>query len=301
MLWLIGSTGMLGTELENLLKGLQIPFISTDLEIDIGNPGQLNEFTSTLPLSWIVNCAAYTAVDQAEEEPEQAFRTNAEGPLNIARIANEKGAKLIHVSTDYVFDGKKQEAYLETDMPNPLSAYGQSKYKGEQNIAGILNQFFIVRTAWLYGVHGKNFVLTMLRLLQGKKEIRVVNDQFGSPTYTRDLAEAILRIIQNDGDQYGIYHFTNLGQTSWYKFACLIADIAEARGMIGKNCLIHQIPSVQYPTRAQRPTNSTLSNEKIKISFQINIRSWEAALEAFLAEIDTRQNGKQPKDRITAQ
>lgn len=286
MIWLIGHKGMLGTEVEVLLKQHDLPCLSSDRELDIANFDQLSAFVADKPISWIINCAAYTAVDQAEDDADTAFRTNAIGPLNIARIAREKKAKLIHISTDYVFDGTKKGPYEETDAPHPLGVYGRSKYEGEQNIANTFGEFFIIRTAWLYGQHGRNFVFTILRLLEERTEIRVVNDQFGSPTYAPDLAEVILHIVRNDSDRYGAYHFTNVGKTTWHRFACFIAAAAKARGMITNDCRILEIPSEQYPTKAQRPMNSDLSKEKIRNTFNISIRPWEKALEAFLSEID---------------
>jgi dTDP-4-dehydrorhamnose reductase len=285
MIWLIGHKGMLGSEVESLLKLQGSPYVATDQELDIADLDQLTAFAKDHPISWIVNCAAYTAVDQAEEDADAAFRTNAIGPLNLAQIAQEKKAKLIHVSTDYVFDGKKKGPYDEMDIPQPLGIYGLSKYEGEQNIAKTLNEYFIIRTAWLYGLHGRNFVYTILRLLKERTDIRVVNDQFGSPTYAPDLAEVILRIMQSDSDCYGIYHFTNEGRTSWHCFACAIAASAKAQGMITSDCRITEIPSEQYPTKAKRPMNSDLSKEKIRNTFHISIRPWEAALKEFLAKI----------------
>lgn len=286
MIWLIGNRGMLGAEVEALLKKQGLPYMATDLELDIADPDQAAAFIEGKPVSFIINCAAYTAVDQAEDEPGPAFRANADGPLNLARIARAKQAKLIHISSDYVFDGTKTGPYGETDTPHPLGIYGQSKYTGEQNIIATTNAHFIIRTAWLYGRHGRNFVYTVLRLLQERKELRVVGDQFGSPTYAPDLAAAILKIVQEGRDRHGIYHFTNEGRTSWYLFACAIADIAKKQGKLPEECRVFEITTDQYPTKAKRPANSVLSTAKIQNSFNLHIRPWQAALEEFLFEVN---------------
>lgn len=219
MIWLIGNKGMLGTDVEILLKKEGMDYIASDQEIDITNVEELQKFAQSKPITWIINCAAYTAVDKAEDEPELAFKINSDGPQNIAEIANQKSAKLIHISTDYVFDGIKEDAYTEADAPNPLGVYGASKLLGEENIQNNLNEYFILRTAWLYGKNGNNFVYTMLRLFKERDEISVVDDQYGSPTYVQDLAVAILAIIHFNSDAYGIYHFTNEGKITWYDFA----------------------------------------------------------------------------------
>jgi len=289
MIWLIGNRGMLGTEVEALLKGQNVPFIATDQEIDIGNPDQLEKFATDIPLAWIINCAAYTAVDQAEDEPDLAFRTNASGPLNIAKIAEAKQAKLIHLSTDYVFDGEKEGSYTETDPPNPIGVYGRSKLAGEQHISQTLQQHIIIRTGWLYVGHGHNFALTMLRLMKERHEVRVVEDQYGSPTYAPDLAQFILGRIRENSQKYGLYHFTNEGKTSWYDFASKIKNLATNMAMLQNNCRVVPIPSDQFPTKAKRPLNSCLSKEKVKNTFNIVIRPWESALVDFMSELNTRK------------
>ncbi len=291
MIWLIGNRGMLGTEVEALLKGQNTPFIASDRELDIGDPSQIEKFVSGKSLSWIINCAAYTAVDQAEDEPDLAFRVNASGPLNIANIAEAKHAKLIHLSTDYVFDGMKEGAYTETDTPNPIGVYGCSKLAGEQHITQTMKQYFIIRTGWLYGRHGNNFVLTMLRLMRERHEVRVVKDQCGSPTYAQDLARFIIGIILDNSHHYGIYHFTNAGKTSWYDFACNIKNLATDKGALKNECRMIPITSDQFPTKAKRPMNSYLSKEKVKSIFNnITIRPWESALVDFMSELSTGKN-----------
>lgn len=275
---------MLGTDVETLLKNEGMDYIASDQEVDITNLDELQKFVQSKPITWIVNCAAYTAVDKAEDEPELAFKINAEGPHNIAIIAKQMGAKLIHISTDYVFDGTKEDAYTETDTPNPLGVYGASKLLGESNIKKTLNEYFILRTAWLYGKHGNNFVYTMLRLFKERDEIRVVDDQYGSPTYAPDLAVAILAILHFNSDAYGIYHFTNEGKTTWYDFACQIYNTSKQQGILTKDTALLKITTDQYPTKAKRPQNSYLSKEKTQKAFNIDVRHWQKGLNDFFRE-----------------
>ena len=278
MIWLIGNRGILGTDVEALVQQNKMPYLASDKEVDITDQEQLQRFVSDKPISWIINCSAYTAVDKAEDESELALRINADGPRNIAKIAKNKGAKLIHISTDYVFDGTKEEAYTETDSPNPLGIYGKSKLRGEINITEVLDEYFIIRTAWLYGKHGNNFVYTMLRLFKERDEVRVVGDQFGSPTHAPDLADVILTIINLNSNNFGIYHFSNEGKISWYNFACEIYRKAQEQKLLNKEVYIRKIATEEYPTKVQRPQNSCLAKEKIKNTFHIPIRPWQAGL-----------------------
>ncbi len=281
MIWLIGNRGMLGTDVEALVQQNKMPYLASDKEVDITDQEQLQRFVSDKPISWIINCSAYTAVDKAEDESELAFRINADGPRNIAKIAKDKGAKLIHISTDYVFDGTKEEAYTETDSPNPLGIYGKSKLRGEINITEVLDEYFIIRTAWLYGKHGNNFVYTMLRLFKERDEVRIVGDQFGSPTHAPDLADVILTIINLNSNNFGTYHFSNEGKISWYNFACEIYRKAQEQKLLNKEVYIRKIATEEYPTKVQRPQNSCLAKEKIKNTFHIPIRPWQAGLQDF--------------------
>lgn len=278
MIWLIGNKGMLGKEVEALLKENKLVFIASDQDVDISNLDQLWRFSSGKSISWIINCAAYTAVDKAEDEPDLAFKINAVGPYNIAKVARAIGAKLIHISTDYVFDGTQIGAYIETDVPNPQCIYGKSKYQGEVYIEQTINKYFIIRTAWLYGKHGSNFVHTMLRLFRERDEISVVGDQYGTPTYAPDLAMVLLKIMQSNSDAYGIYHFTNEGQISWYDFACEIYRLVQNNIIKNKTIHIKKIQTKDYPTKAARPGNSLLSKKKIKDTFQISIPFWQKSL-----------------------
>lgn len=284
MIWLVGNRGMLGSEVEALLQQRGIPCIASDKEVDITDQSQLRRFAAEHPLSWIINCSAYTAVDRAEDEPEAAFRINADGPRHLAEIARYKGAKLIHISTDYVFDGTKDGAYVETDTPNPLGVYGRSKYQGEVQVQRLLKEHFIVRTSWLYGKHGHNFVTTMLRLFRERDEVRVVGDQWGSPTYAPDLAGAVMEIVRSHSEDYGIYHFANEGRISWYDFACEIYNRARNKELLKKDVPIQKIVTAEYPTKARRPQNSCLSKEKFRNTFGVVIDPWQKGLQNFLAE-----------------
>jgi len=285
MIWLIGNKGMLGNDVEEVLGKNNEKYIASDIDVDITNYYELESFVRRKGIDWIINCSAYTAVDKAEDEPEKAFKINANGALNIARIAKLKGSKLIHISTDYVFDGQKKEPYIEEDEPNPLGVYGKSKLEGERNVKSILNDYFIIRTAWLYGKNGNNFVYTMLRLFDERDEVKVVSDQFGSPTHTVDLAWLIYEITKKNSKEYGIYHFTNEGKISWYDFAKRIYDISREMGIVKREVKIIPISTNEYPTKAKRPINSYLSKEKVKKIFNLNIRSWNEALRDFLLSL----------------
>jgi len=284
--WVIGNRGMLGAELQSLLNSSSIAYVASDAEVDITDPEALRAFGKlhrNKAIDWIVNCSGYTAVDRAEDEPDLAFRINAEGVLNIARTAAAIDAKVVHISTDYVFDGKSSSPYTEQDMPAPLGVYGRSKLEGERLLQGATPRHYILRTAWLYSTRGVNFVRTMLRLFRERELVNVVSDQRGSPTYAKDLAGIILHIIRNDKAQYGIYNYTNEGETSWYDFARAISDQATRFGLLEKPVRIDLISTSEYPTKAERPRYSNLSKDKIKQVFGIAIRTWQKALRECIA------------------
>jgi len=292
MIWLIGNKGMLGNEIEELLEEQWFPYWVSDKEVDITDYKALEKFGKDKKMKWIINCSGYTQVDKAEKEKSESFSLNQDGVRNIALFCEKRGVKLIHISTDYVFNGKKNvcDSYSEEDAPNPLGIYGKSKLAGELEIKNLINRYFIIRTAWLYGKNGPNFVSTMLRLFKESNFVKVVDDQYGSPTYTRDLAELILKIINNESNQYGIYHFTNEGVITWYKFAEEIYLQAKKLGLIEKNILFRIIPikTEEYPTVAVRPKNSFLSKNKIKQIFNLEIRPWNEALKDFLYSLSLR-------------
>jgi len=293
MIWLIGNKGMFGNDVEKLLKERGLTYWVSDREVDISDYKALEKFGKDRKIKWIINCTAYTKVDKAEEEIDEAFRINKDGVRNIALFSAKKQIRLIHISTDYVFDGWQEEgavAYREDDKTNPINIYGKSKLAGEQEIKKILNEYFIIRTAWLYGLQGNNFVYTMLRLFKERDMVRVVEDQWGSPTYTVDLARAILKIIEDDSISYGIYHFTNEGVINWYEFARTIYKKVKRLGLIedNKKVEIQPIKSSDYPTVAMRPKYSILSKEKIKREFNLKIKDWDEALEGFLYTLSLR-------------
>lgn len=287
MIWLVGNRGMLGTEVERLLRKRDAAVLASGREVDITREGAPEEFLAShgvRALDWIVNCSAYTAVDAAEDEPERAFAVNEGGVRALAAAARATGAALLHVSTDYVFDGTRQGAYEEDDAPNPIGAYGRSKLAGEAALRGSLERHVIVRTAWLYGRNGRNFVATMLRLFEERERVTVVADQWGSPTFAGDLAGAILAILHHGEKRFGTYHFTNEGRASWYEFAVEIHRQAVQRGLARPGIALVPIRTADYPARARRPENSLLSKEKIRTTFGIAIRDWRDALQGYFDE-----------------
>ena len=298
MIWLIGNKGMLGSEVEKFLKERRLIYWASDKEIDIGDYKALEKFGKDKNIEWVINCAGYTKVDKAEEEIDEAFRINKYGVRNIALFSVKRQIRLINISTDYVFDGRQEggaAAYNEDDKTNPINIYGKSKLAGEEAIRKILEEYFIIRTAWLYGIKGNNFVYAMLNLFKEKKVIRVVDDQLGSPTYTADLADTILKIIESGSKEYGIYHFSNEGVTNWCEFARAIYSKAKKLDLIsnGKKVEIKAIKTEEYPTTAARPKNSILSKDKIKKEFNLDIKDWKKALDDFFNHFVIANNMKQ--------
>ena len=256
--------------------------IYTDyLELDICDLNQVQAFfKSNEDINYCINCAAYTAVDKAETETETAYQINALGAKNLALACREHGVCLIHISTDFVFDGKKREPYLETDVAEPISVYGVSKLQGEIEIKQFLREHFIIRTSWLYSEYGNNFMKTMLRLAETRGEISVVSDQTGTPTYARDLAEVIVHIIQLKSKKYGTYHYSCTGETNWYDFS---KAIFKEKGI---KINVNPINTKAYPTPAERPMFSVLSNSKIKETFNIMIPFWKDSLAKCIRSLD---------------
>lgn len=283
MLWLIGNKGMLGTEIARQLKENNIAFLGTDIEVDITNPEALEKFASGKNISYIINCSAYTAVDRAESDADFAAKLNVEGPENIARLASKIRAKMIHISTDYVFDGRASFPYTE-DMPvNPCTVYGKTKAEGEKKVRNNLSEHYIIRTAWLYGWAGKNFVYTMIKAMNSNPAVKVVNDQLGTPTFAGDLASVIIKIIQKDNISFGTYNCTDLGQISWWDFTNEIKAKAIECGFItNKDCQVLPCSTEEYPTPAKRPAYSVLSKEKIQKALGLTLPDWKESLEVFL-------------------
>ncbi|MBN1412872.1 MAG: dTDP-4-dehydrorhamnose reductase [Spirochaetales bacterium] len=285
MIWIVGNKGMLGTACESLFKKSNVNFVGTDEEIDITSLPALRSYAAdniNEKLDWIINCAAYTAVDKAEKEEALAMKINGQGAGNLAEVAAAHRAKLIHISTDYVYDGTKKGAYRESDPVNPVNVYGRTKLAGESLVREKCREHIILRTAWLYGKNGKNFVYTMIRLLNERDKINVVDDQWGSPTYTKDLASCILHIIKKNSRKYGVYHFSNEGRITWFDLAYKIMELGREMGIVRKETTISPVTTDESPTPAKRPANSVLSKEKIKRELGIPIRDWEEALIEFL-------------------
>ncbi len=281
MIWLIGNRGMLGQEVASLLKDRGLAFLGTDRDTDITDVQALRDFAMGKDIEWIINCSAYTAVDKAEEEREKAFLLNEKGAENIGIVASELDAAVIHISTDYVFDGKKNYPLGEEEGTGPVSVYGESKLAGEKALQRRNPRTFILRTAWLYGREGANFVYTMLRLMKEKESIKVVDDQIGSPTWTFDLASLILRIITSGSEHYGIYHFSGSGETSWYGFAREIYRQGRERGILEGECDIRPCTSGEFSSAAVRPAYSLLSKEKVKNILKGEVPPWEESLDHF--------------------
>jgi dTDP-4-dehydrorhamnose reductase len=273
---------MLGTEIRLKLQESGLAFISSDIDVDITNYERLKEFLGTKKPEWIINASAYTAVDKAEDEKEPAFAVNSSGVANLAKLAKECGSKLLHISTDYVFSGEKDGEYYEDDTTKPTGVYGASKLYGENQIIQNYDKYLIIRVSWLIGFYGKNFLYTMLRLMNDKPEIKVVNDQWGSPTFANELSDFILSIVKSDSTKFGTYHYSCTGKTTWYDFAVAICDLAYEYGIINKKPKIIPINTEEYPTKAHRPENSYLSKDKIMTEFNFKPSHWRISLKNFM-------------------
>ncbi len=286
-----GSNGQLGRELaKNLangytelgpipeeLQGAQVVCVDVD-EMDITNYDAVVDLVEELSLDVIFNCAAYTNVNGCETDSDTAFRVNALGARNLAMAAERFGAKLIHVSTDYVFSGEGNTPRSEWDLCDPQSVYGKTKYLGEQYVRDFCKRYFIVRTAWLYGYEGNNFVKTIMRIAREKGSATVVNDQFGNPTNAADLAHHLLKLAVTE--QYGLYHCTGTGECSWYDFACKIVEYA------GIPATVSPCTTAEYPTPAKRPAYSSLDNRMLRNTVGDEMRPWEEALRYFITHLE---------------
>ena len=247
--------------------------------MDIANKDLVDQGIVQLKPDYLINCAAYTAVDKAETDKELAFAINADAVKYLAQACTDSGVKFIHISTDYVFNGNGKEPYKENDALSPINVYGESKLKGEKEAIAGNRDVIIIRTAWVYSAYGSNFVKTMLRLMKSKREINVVADQVGSPTYAHDLAEAILQIISSGKWVEGIYHFTNNGVISWFDFA------NEIKNLTSLDCKVNPIPTEKYPTPAKRPKYSVLDKTKIQQTFGIKLKDWKESLKKCLSKM----------------
>jgi dTDP-4-dehydrorhamnose reductase len=276
-----GAGGQLGKELQVLagdFAGYRFLF-ADKAALNIGDAAATAEYFAAHAINFCINCAAYTAVDKAETEQAGAYLINADAVANLAQQCGKYNAQLIHISTDYVFDGTANQPYKETDKTNPVSIYGKSKLLGEELARQHCPSSIIIRTAWLYSAFNANFVKTMLRLMKEKESINVVNDQYGCPTYAADLAAVVLQIIASgkSNQHPGIYHYSNTGITNWYEFAVAIKKIT------GSKCMVNPITTAQYPTPAKRPAYSVLDTTKITETFGLNIPHWENSLQKCLA------------------
>lgn len=288
-----GSKGQLGNEILDVIKTgrAEIGPISdcyqnctvfkTDIsELDICNLSTVRDFCKNNKIDLIINCAAYTDVDGCEINKESAFKVNVLGPRNLAIVSSETNAKLVHISTDYVFSGETNIPYLESDISDAKNIYGSTKYLGEQYVREMCNKYFLVRSSWLYGYVGNNFVKTIIKLAGEKNEIKVVNDQRGNPTSANDLAYHILKICQTD--EYGIYHCTGKGDCTWFDFAIKIVELS------GLNCKILPCISDEFPSPVKRPAYSSLDNMMLRCTVGNEMRDWQKALKEYIKNLRKR-------------
>ena len=274
-----GVKGQLGYDVVNELTKRGHIAIGTDIEeMNITDAGSVDKVIKESAPDAVVHCAAYTAVDAAEDNVDLCRKINAEGTQNIANVCKELDIKMVYISTDYVFDGEGERPWEPDDNRTPLNVYGQTKYEGELAVENTLDKFFIVRIAWVFGVNGKNFIKTMLNLGKTRDSLTVVNDQFGSPTYTYDLAKLLVDMVETD--KYGIYHATNEGICTWYEFACEIFKQA------GMDIKVSPVLASEYPAKAKRPSNSRMSKEKLTENGFEKLPTWQDALARYLKEIE---------------
>lgn len=292
-IWVCGAGGMLGSHFTQLLTTKEMPFIATShQQMDITDLDKVSDFVRVQKITHIINCAGYTQVDKAEIEQKEAYLTNAIGPHHLGIAGRRHGARVIHFSTDYVFDGHQRTPYTEEHSCTPLGAYGMSKLAGEIKLMDEHKQACIVRTSWLYGLKGKNFVTTMLKLMSEREHIRVVSDQIGRSTYCKDLAEATLKLLEAEG----IFHFANAFETSWFQFAKEIYEQAKELGYPLIVKAIEPIKTEEYPTIAKRPTYSTLSTRKYELFFGHEPRDWKSALKDYLKSYQNESHSVYKKE-----
>lgn len=273
-----GASGQLGYDVERELERRGIEHLGTSSrELDITDREAVERLMAAYRPDAAIHCAAYTKVDLAEDEPERCWAVNADGTRNMAAACRKTGAKLLYISTDYVFPGAGERSYETGDPTGPVNTYGRSKLAGELAVQSLLEKYFIVRISWVFGKNGNNFVKTMLRLAETKAELSVVCDQIGSPTYTADLAPLLCDMVQTE--RYGVYHATNEGTCAWSEFAEAIFELA------GRQVVVHPIPTSAYPTRAARPLNSRMSKECLHSNGFQELPEWKNALARYLKEI----------------
>lgn len=282
MIWLTGSDGMLGREFRELFDSEGIEYTATGRDVDIASEEAVREYIKNRNIRWIINCAAYTKVDLAESEEDKAESINGKGAGNLAAAAEDTGAVIIHFSTDYVFNGCSEKPYKETDATDPVSAYGRTKLSGERQITAATDRFYIFRISWLYGIYGHNFVKAIIKQLREKDELNVVNDQTGSPTYTKILCRNITDMILRNVRSYGIYHYSDKGCISWFDFASGIRDLSHKKGLIGGLPHINPVSSTAFKTAAKRPAWSLMCCDKAENLLNFKINKWDDNLNEYL-------------------
>jgi dTDP-4-dehydrorhamnose reductase len=276
-----GKNGQLGWELQRLSsKYPQYEFVFCDrAELDIINQNGVTEFFQKYHPAFFINTAAYTAVDKAEADQENAFKANAEAVGFIASLCKTYNSTFITFSTDYVFNGEGTKPYAEDQSTDPINYYGYTKEAGEKLALANWEKTIIIRTSWVYSSHGHNFVKTMLRLMKERSDLNVVKDQIGSPTYAKDLAEVVMQIIEQEANNYGIYHYSNEGVISWFDFAAEIGRLSKS------GCIVHPIPTSQFPTPAKRPRYSVLAKSRIQEDYNVQLKDWQSSLDECLEEL----------------
>lgn len=273
-----GTKGQLGYDVVNELEKRGHTAVAVDIEeMDITDADSVDQVITEADVEAVIHCAAYTAVDAAEENVELCRKVNAEGTENIAKVCKKLDLKMIYISTDYVFDGEGERPWEPEDERHPLNVYGQTKYEGELAVEKYLEKYFIVRIAWVFGVNGKNFIKTMLKLSENHSELNVVDDQVGSPTYTYDLAVLLVDMVETE--KYGRYHATNEGLCTWYEFA------KEIFRQAGVEVKVNPVTSEMFPSKAKRPKNSRMSKDKLEENGFCRLPTWQNALERYLEKI----------------
>ncbi|MGR0278189.1 dTDP-4-dehydrorhamnose reductase [Marinomonas dokdonensis] len=279
-----GVNGQVGSCLVKLLKKKKILVLAVDKKsLDISNQVDVMKTVLGFSPDFIINAAAYTSVDQAEDDIENSFAINCDGPKYLARAAEDCGAVFLHISTDYVFDGNGEDEYVENDLTAPQSVYGESKLAGELAVAEVCTKYLIVRTAWVFCEHGNNFVKTMLKLAQTRDELSIVDDQIGGPTYAGDIAKALISMVEfienGNEPEWGVYHFSGMPYVSWFEFADYIFAAAKKKSLLDNLPSLYSVPTSTYPTPAKRPANSRLDCRKIEQQFGVKPSDWQASLD----------------------
>jgi dTDP-4-dehydrorhamnose reductase len=287
---LTGANGQVGWEVQRRAQHAKIKLQAFgSSELNITDASAVSAAVKELQPGAVINAAAYTAVDKAEAERELAFAVNRDGATNLADACQQMNIPLLHISTDYVYDGNKPEPYTEQDPPHPMGVYGESKWEGDQAVANRLEQHLILRVSWVFGSHGHNFVKTMLRLGKERTELRVVADQHGCPTPAADIADTLVllaqRVTSGQPTTWGTYHYAGQPPTTWHGFALSILDQATSLGLIDHPVQVHPITTAEYPTPAKRPANSVLNCEKLTNTFGISPHPWKDGLRTMLEEI----------------